>query len=97
MKRTDFANYLSKFFTEYMPGIHGNAATTIDSYRYSFIHLLIFIKEKYCIDADRMQISDLTYERITSFYKWLENERRNSAATRNQRQAAINAKYKIRM
>ena len=91
MKRTDFAICLNKFLTDYLVNTRGSSVRTIDSYRYTFIYLLEYYSKERGISADRICLSDLTYESIIGFYKWLENEKRNSATTRNQRQSALHS------
>lgn len=91
MKTTNFSRYLQKFFTEYMPGVAGTSGATVDSYRYTFINFLTFINHKHGVTADKVEISNLSYENVTAFLRWLEDERKNSVSTRNQRQAAINS------
>lgn len=89
MKTTDFALYLNKYFTVYLPNESGSTPMTIDSYRYAFILYLTCVQEELHISADRIQISDLTRKNVLLFLKWLQEKRQNSIATRNQRQAAI--------
>lgn len=91
MKRTNFAVYLNKYFIEYLPNICGSTPQTIDSYRYSFILFLTYMQDQHQIPADRVDISDLTYENIVSYLSWLEGIRSNGISTRNQRQAALNS------
>jgi len=91
MKTTDFAFYLNKYFTVYLPNVNGSTPMTIDSYRYTFILFLTFLEEKKNLDADCVKISDLSYAVVISFLAWLQDHRGNSAATRNQRQATINS------
>ena len=91
MKRTDFAFYLTKFLVEYMPGIKGSSPMTIDSYRYGFIKYLDFMQKSKSTTADRIAISDLTYDNVRDFLEWLQDELGNSVSTRNQRQAALNS------
>jgi integrase/recombinase XerD len=91
MKRTDFAAYLNKYFTDYLPNTCGSTPQTIDSYRYSFILFLTYMQDEYQISADRVDISDLTYENIVSYLSWLKEIRSNGVSTRNQRQAALNS------
>ena len=95
MKQTKFAIYLHKFFTSYLVNDKGCTARTIDSYRYAFILFLSFLKETKNIEAEHVDITDLTYQNIIGFLNWLQGSRNNSISTRNQRQAAINsfAKY----
>lgn len=91
MKRTDFAVYLNKYFTDYLPNTCGSTPQTIDSYRYSFILFLTYMQDEYHISADRVDISDLTYENIVSYLSWLQEIRSNGISTRNQRQAALSS------
>lgn len=90
MKTTRFAFYLRKFFTVHLPNANGSTPMTIDSYRYAFIQFLAFMEEK-SISADSIEISDLTYQTVLEFLEWLQVNRGNSIATRNQRQAALNS------
>ena len=90
MKTTRFAFYLNKFFTVHLPNTNGSTPMTIDSYRYAFIQFFAFMEEK-SIPADSIEISDLTYRTVLEFLEWLQVNRGNSIATRNQRQAALNS------
>lgn len=91
MKTTDFAQYLNKYFTRYLPSERGSTPMTIDSYRYAFILYLIYMQEELSLSADKVQISDLTRRNVLLFLEWLQEKRQNGVATRNQRQSAINS------
>lgn len=91
MKRTNFAVYLNKFFTTYLPSDRGSSPQTIDSYRYSFILFLSFLQEDRHVSPDKVDISHLTCSTVTAFLGWLQKSRSNGTATRNQRQAALNS------
>jgi site-specific recombinase XerD len=91
LKRTDFAVCLNKFLTEYLPNACGSSPQTIDSYRYSFIQFLQFLSETKGISADKVDISDLSYDNLLTFLGWLQNSRGNGVSTRNQRQSALNS------
>lgn len=91
MKTTDFALYLNKYFTVYLPNESGSTPMTIDSYRYAFILYLTYMQEELHISADRVQISNLTHKNVLLFLEWLQEQRQNGVATRNQRQSAINS------
>jgi integrase/recombinase XerD len=91
MKRTNFAVYLNKYFTDYLPNTCGSTPQTVDSYRYSFILFLTYMQDEHQICADKVDISDLTYENIVSYLNWLQEIRKNGISTRNQRQAALNS------
>ncbi|WP_026510723.1 tyrosine-type recombinase/integrase, partial [Butyrivibrio sp. LC3010] len=91
MNRTDFAIFLNKYLTDYMVNDRGCSAKTIDSYRYAFINLLQYYSEEESIDADKVTLSDLTYENIIRFLEWLQEHQHNSISSRNQKQSAINS------
>lgn len=91
MKTTDFATYLNRFLTFYLPHEKGSSPATIDSYRYTFIFFLDYMCIEKNISAERLTIADLTADTVRGFLQWLETNRRNSISTRNQRQAAINS------
>jgi site-specific recombinase XerD len=96
MKPTKFAHYLNKYFTEYLPSVEGNTPATIDSYRYAFIMFLAYMEES-GVEADLLEIHNLTRQNILGYLDWLQSFRNNSIATRNQRQAAINSFVKYLM
>ena len=91
MKKTDFAVFLNKYFTDYLVNTRGSTEKTIDSYRYAFIFLLEYYSNVLKIPAEKIYLADLTYENISGFYKWLQEYMHNGISTRNQRQAAINS------
>lgn len=91
MKQTDFAKSLNRFLTDYLVNKKGCTPRTIDSYRYAFVFLLDYYDEKVNLSAENLTIKDLTYERLSAFFDWLQSEKKNSVSTRNQRQAAINS------
>lgn len=91
MKQTDFAICLNRFLTDFLVNKKGCSPKTIDSYRYAFIFLLDYYHESLHIPAEKMELKDLTYERLLGFLDWLQAEKKNSIATRNQRQAAISS------
>ena len=90
MKPTEFAHYLNKYFTVYLPSVGGRTPATVDSYRYAFMMFLAYMEE--CgIRADSIEIHHLTRQNILGFLEWLQTSRHNSIATRNHRQSAINS------
>jgi site-specific recombinase XerD len=91
MYQTDFALSLKKFFTDYLPNERHCSPQTIDSYRFSFIHLLTYLQEEHHIPVDQVEISDITHQVVRSYLNWLQKNRSNGITTRNQRQVAINS------
>lgn len=90
-RQTDFAICLNKFLTDHLPNKRGSSPKTIDSYRYSFIFLLEYYEEVHGIKPEHLDLSAITYDRLSGYYSWLQETRRSSVSTRNQRQAAINS------
>lgn len=89
MKTTDFARYLTKYFTKYLPNECGSSPQTIDSYRTAFILYLEYMENSKGIDAEKITVKDLTRESVIGFLNWLEEERDNSRSTRNHRLTAM--------
>lgn len=87
---TDLAGkWLSKFFTEHLAGERDLSAQTIESYRDGVKLLLTWFRDRAGIPPEKLRLADLDRARVLSFLDWLEAERGNSAATRNQRLAVI--------
>ncbi|MEN6520067.1 MAG: site-specific integrase [Armatimonadota bacterium] len=91
MKPEQFGQLLSGYLVEHLAGRMNMSSNTIRSYRDTFVILL-----RYCRDAvgkppERLCLKDIDTHLITSFLEYLENERRCSPSTRNQRLAAIHS------
>jgi integrase/recombinase XerD len=82
---------LEAFFTERLACQRDASAHTIASYRDSFRLLLTFLNEHTGKAPSKLQLEDLDPTRITAFLSYLENERSNSARTRNARLTAIHS------
>ena len=94
MKPTNFARYLTAFFTTYLSGQKNASKNTIYAYRDAFKLLL-----KYCQDIKGLVIENitldvLTTELITGFLTWLEIDRKCSVSSRNQRLASIHSFFR---
>jgi site-specific recombinase XerD len=94
MTTTDFAKYLTKYFTEHLVSEKGVSDNTIRSYGGTFSLLLIFMEEMECVKADRLSCSHFDKDVILRFLDWLQNSRQCGIATRNQRLAAIHSFFK---
>lgn len=94
-KTNDFSCYLAKFLCIYLPGEKGVSSNTVASYKDTFILLLLFMKEKKKIPAEKITLEQLSAETICEFLAWLEESRGSSAATRNIRLAAIRSYFKF--
>lgn len=94
MTTTDFAKYLTKYFTEYLVLEKGASHNTIRAYSNTFTLLLVFMEEIEHIKADRLSCNHFTKEVILRFLDWLQNSRQCGNSTRNQRLAAVHSFFK---
>lgn len=80
---------LVTFFEDFLPAQRGLSPHTIRSYRDALLLLLRFTAREVRRTVDRLDVPDLTVERITRFLAALEAERHNGIATRNARLGAV--------
>ena len=86
---TDLGRELVRFFEEYLTAQRGVSPHTLRSYRDALLLLLQFAARDSKRPIERLEIADLTCERIIRFLASLEAERHNGIATRNARLGAI--------
>jgi len=80
---------LVDFFEDFLPVQRGVSPHTLHSYRDTVLLLLQFaVRDAHC-PIERLDVADLSAERITRFLTSLETERHNGIATRNARLGAI--------
>lgn len=82
-------NYITDFFSNYLPEQRGYSKNTISSYKDTFIILLQFFKEYYKLSSNKIRIDDLNKDKIIEFINYLSNVKNNSSSTTNQRLCAI--------
>ena len=88
--RGDLAGrWLSKFLTDHLAGERDLSPQTISSYRDAIKLLLTWFRDVQATPPEKLRLSDLDRQRVLAFLDWLETERGNSPATRNQRLAVI--------
>jgi integrase/recombinase XerD len=80
---------LVSFFDDFLPAQRGLSPHTIRSYRDALVLFLRFTARELRRTVDRLDVPDLTVDRVTRFLAALEAERRNGIATRNARLGAI--------
>lgn len=88
---TDFAKRLTQFFTVYLPHDRNVSPNTIDSYKDAFIWFIEYMAQEKSVKVGDLTLSQLTYENVLGFLRWLMERRGNSASTRNYRLAAIHS------
>ena len=82
------------FFADHLPRLRGTSPHTLQSYRDSFKLLLRFMSVETKRDVASLDLQDLTPERVICFLRHLEETRRNTAATRNVRLAAVHSFFR---
>jgi integrase/recombinase XerD len=81
--------WLSKFLTDHLAGERDLSPQTIASYRDAIKLLLTWFRDVQATPPEKLRLADLDRERVLAFLDWLQTERGNSPATRNQRLAVI--------
>lgn len=94
METTDFAKYLTRFFTEYLVGERGASIHTIRSYSNTFSNLLAFMDEQVNIRADNLTLGHFNRNIVLRFLDWLQTSKHCANATRNQRLAALHSFFR---
>ena len=88
--RGDLAGrWLSRFLTEHLAGERDLSPQTISSYRDAIKLLLTWFRDVQATPPEELRLADLDRARVLAFLDWLEADRGNSPATRNQRLAVI--------
>lgn len=94
MKPTDFAMYLSRYLGTYLPGQSGCSVNTVWSYRDTFSLFLRYCRDEQKLLPQRLTLDVVDQHLIEAFLQWIEDDRRCSTGTRNNRLAAIHAFYR---
>lgn len=92
MKRarpSDLGLSVEKFFREYLPALRGMSLHTIRSYRDALVLFLRFVASHSGQRLEDLSLDIMSVEYVTLFLTSLEEERRNSIATRNARLAGL--------
>jgi len=88
---TALARALRGFFADHLPRVRGMSPHTVCSYRDAFTLLLRFLAKRRQRSVAALDFGDLVPDVILAFLHHLETDRRNAAASRNARLAAIHA------
>jgi len=91
---TDLAKYLGTFLRVYLPRERGASVHTCEAYANSFKLLLCFAAEQFRVRPSNLKIEQIDATLILAFLEHIENNRGNSARTRNARLAAIHSFFR---
>lgn len=86
---TKLAPLITAFLRDYMPRQRGYSLQSCETYAFSFKLLFDFAAKRLGTRPSRLTIEDLDAPMIVAFLAHIEQERGNSASTRNLRLAAI--------
>lgn len=92
---TALAPHLETFLREHLPIERRASPHTCDTYAYCFQLLVCFAARRLSIKPSQLTVEQLDPPLVLAFLEHLEQERRNSARTRNARLAAINALFRF--
>ena len=97
MTKNNLNYYIEKYFKEYLPKTKNVSRQTILSYRDTFKLLLEYIKNNsnINININKIMLNDINEKLIIDFLDFLEENKKNSISTRNQRLAAIHSFYRF--
>jgi integrase/recombinase XerD len=89
--RASLASWIRRFLMEYLVGERNLARNTQLSYRDAVRLLVVFTAAKTLKKVDELLISDLDADLLRAFLRHIEEKRKCSVSSRNQRLAAIHA------
>jgi len=91
----NLSTLIHQFFDQYLPRIKGSSRETIRAYRDTYRLLLPFAAKYHGVKIRSLKIGHLSNNLILDFLDYLEKERLNKTATRNQRLAGIKSMAKM--
>ena len=89
----NFSYYLSHYLKEYLVVERNVSSKTIRSYKTTFQMLITYFVEEKNMKLTEITFENVTKEMVLDFLNYLEEEKKNSIRTRNQRLAAIHSFY----
>lgn len=91
----DFSFYLSKFLGDYLIIERNLSQNTIKSYKKTFQILINYLVKVKKMPLNKITFSNITRDIIVDFLNYLEEDKKNSVRTRNQRLACIKSFYQF--
>jgi site-specific recombinase XerD len=88
---TNFAKYISRFFSDYLPHQRNMSPNTIASYRDTFVQFIRYMKDVRGVKVEKLTLENLTKDCVLDFLSWIQQERGCGVATRNYRLASLHS------
>jgi integrase/recombinase XerD len=84
---------IQSYFLDHLVAVKGLRPASVRSYRDTVRLLLCYVAADKHMKITRLAVSDLTFERVLGFLRYLEADRASSVRTRNQRLAAVHTLF----
>lgn len=84
---------MHSFFVDHLITVKGLRPASVRSYRDTMRLLLRYVADDKGTKITKLDLDDLTFERMVGFLRYLEQDRHNHARTRNQRLAALHTLF----
>ena len=84
---------MHSFFADHLITVKGLRPSSVRSYRDTMRLLLHFVAADKHTKITKLNVDDLTFDRMVGFLRYLEHDRGNHARTRNQRLAALHTLF----
>jgi len=84
---------VQSFFAEHLITVKGLRPASVRSYRDTIRLFLLFAAADKRCKITRLQLSDLSFDRVVGFLRYLEQDRGNHVRTRNQRLAVLHTLF----
>lgn len=91
---TTLAAHLSTFLREYLPRDRAASTHTCETYAYSLMLLMRFAAERLSLRPSQFDLAQLDAQLVLEFLAYVEEQRGNTARTRNARLAAIKSFFR---
>ena len=88
---TNFARYLGRFLSEYLPHERNMSPNTLASYRDTFVQFINYMKAVKGVKIEKLTLAHLSDQCVLDFLAWIQQDRGCGMATRNYRLAAIHS------
>ena len=92
---TDFGKYLTDYLNRYLTMECGCSYQTVKQYSVTFMLFIQYMYKIELIAPEKLCLKEFTKERVLGFLHWLEDTRKCSISTRNNRLCALRSFFKF--